>query len=556
MEKRSDFDSELIAALQAAATTFNVYFDTVEQSKAHSAKFVKAAVALRTWYRHQAIAFKPELVVQHTKDLFEVYGDTRIERRANGELIVMAKNNEIGLQYVEMSNVGRFLANRARASIQQDYYKKAEALVEAQSSLTVPKNDLLKTLESVDGYVVTNMNVHWWRPRCTVADDARVLGRLLWDAGMIDRDVFSQAVRLRGFKFTMDVYNICAIYKEELAERTKEAPNMVPWLWTSLPNTQLYGRRHAINVHQTVWKDLKEHFLSLGGTAQAWRWLCGQGHTWFKYYELEERHIKLFNALGSLQLGRVPFHPGLVGRVHSQIQYGQGDRTRFLDVFKAAAVAHRKRKLKVGEFDSYNLIFDYLQRVPTASTKGATWNSLMRKQHVWHMEEARKEVERRKEAGGCVAWAPIIQSVQQDDLEAVSLNNSDELWEEGAAQVHCVGGYDERCYHNYSRIYSIRRNGERLATMELRFDNGKLTIGQLYGQGNTVIKDKSVNLFAKKVLSLCKRAPKLEFADNKVIRQPKGAGRRYQEPQPPQEEQPQQFFAARREEEADEEIPF
>jgi hypothetical protein len=553
METRADFDSELIAALLTVAASSTVYFSSVEESKAHNAKFVKAAVALRTWYRHQAIKFKPEMVVQHTKDLFEVYGETRIERRANGELIVLAKNNEIGLQYIEMSNVGRFLANRARASIQRDYHRKAEELVEAQSGLSVPKQDLLKTLESVDGYVAAHFNVHWWRPRCTVADDARVLGRLLWDAGMIDRDVFSQAVRLSGFKFTMDTYNICAFYKEELAERTKEAPNMVPWLWTVLPNKQLCGRRHGINVHQTVWKDLKEHFVSLGGTAQAWRWLCGQGHSWFKYNDLDERHVKLFNALGALQLGKVPMHRGLVGRVHSQLTYGDGDSSRYVDVFKAAAVANKKRKLKVSEFDDYNLIFDYLQRIPTANTKGATWASLLRKQHVWHMEEARKEMERRKEAGGCVSWAPLVQSLQQGDLEAVSLNDSDALWEEGAAMAHCVGGYDERCYHNYSRIYSILRNGERVATLELRYDNSKLVIGQLYGQRNARIKDTAVNKFAKKILSTCRRAPKLEFADNKVIREPK-SGRQYRAPQPQQELQPQQYVP--REEDVDAEIPF
>jgi hypothetical protein len=148
---------------------------------------------------------------------------------------------------------------------------------------------------------------------------------------------------------------------------------------------------------------------------------------------------------------------------------------------------------------------------------------------------------------------------------AVSLNDSDALWEEGKMMGHCVGGFDERCYHNYSRIYSILRDGERAATLELRYDNGKLTIGQLYGQRNSAIKDKAINLFAKKIVATCKRAPKLEFADNKVIREPK-SGRQYRAPQPPQPAQPPQhehqqpqqpqYQPAWHEEDETDQIPF
>ncbi len=400
------------------------------------------------------------------------------------------------------------------------------------------------------------MNVHWWRRRCTVADDSRVLGRLLWDTGMIDRAVFGQATRLSGFNFSIADFNLCTIHKENLAARIAEAPHMVPWLWTRFPGQELYGRQHALNVHQTVWKDLKEYFLSLGGTSQAWKWMCSQGYSWFRDYALDEQHVKLFNALAALQLGRVPLHRGLVGRLASEVLYCRGaDVTQYLDVIKAAVVANRKRKLKVSEFESYNLIFDYIQRAPSASTKGATWASLMRKQHVWHMEEARREMERRKEAGGCVAWAPLVQELHLGDLEATSLNNSDDLWEEGTAMVHCVGGYDETCFSNHSRIYSIRRTGERVATLELRYNNEKLTIGQLYGPANTLVKDKDVNLLAKKVLSVCKRAPKLDYADNKVIRQPKGRPPLV----PPQQQEPQQLpahWVAREEQDALDEIPF
>jgi hypothetical protein len=95
---------------------------------------------------------------------------------------------------------------------------------------------------------------------------------------------------------------------------------------------------------------------------------------------------------------------------------------------------------------------------------------------------------------------------------------------------HCVGGYDDQCYRNISRIYSIRRGDERVATLEIRRYDGKLTIGQLYAFGNRRVKDESVTKFAKKVLLACKRAPEPDQSANTVIRQPKEKQRNWNPP--------------------------
>lgn len=505
METRSDFNSELVASLQAASAGNEPRL------------FMKAVLALRAWYRHEALLHKPELIVQHTADVFEVYGQVRVERNPGGELKVIVEGKEQSLHHIELSNIGRYLANHARGRIRRDYRERAKALIHSLGLAPETEFEMVRTLDAVDDHLGARLNVNWWRRKCTLADDSRVLGRLMWDAGMLDREVFGLATRLAGFRFTLNVYNLCVRGGKDLKTRIQEAPHMAPWLLA--PSYE----QEELRVHQTVWKDLKERFMALGGTPQAWKWLCNQGHSWFRNIRLEENHVKAVTAIASLQLGKVPHHHGLFGLVVSRSikqRWGQPD-LRYLDVFKAAMVANKKRKLKVADFSNYVLIRDYLERQATATTKGATWASLMRKQHVWHMEEARREMERRKEAGGCYGWAPMVQSLQQGDLEAISLNNSDDLWEEGAVMSHCVGGYDQACYQNQSRIYSIRRNGERVSTLEIRRVDGKLTIGQNYGPGNSIIKDVAVIRLAKKVLSACNRAPELNLADNQVIRAPK-----------------------------------
>ncbi len=68
METRSDFNDELLAALSALEQCPEAYPGAPDKER--DARFMKAAVCLRTWYRHEAITHKPELVVTHTKDSF------------------------------------------------------------------------------------------------------------------------------------------------------------------------------------------------------------------------------------------------------------------------------------------------------------------------------------------------------------------------------------------------------------------------------------------------------------------------------------------------------
>lgn len=56
------------------------------------------------------------------------------------------------------------------------------------------------------------------------------------------------------------------------------------------------------------------------------------------------------------------------------------------------------------------------------------------------------------------------------------LNTENELTDEGAAMRHCVGGYGSKVRGGHSLIYSISRDGKRIATMELAsagYDNTK-----------------------------------------------------------------------------------
>ena len=551
MVNKLDFSLKLLSTLTAFAATEGE--DVVVSTKDSASLFMKAALALRAWYRHMALLEKPEMVVQMSGARFEVYGGTFVERQANGTLKLENEGRPENGNYVEVASLGQWLARHARQQVQLHYHAKAQELVRSLELDANTTRGLIAALEKANDYVGYKLNVAWWRPKSTLACDGRVLGKLLWDSGVLDSQVFGLAVRVAGFKFTVPVFNQCAEHRGALAARVKEAPHMAPWLLEAD-----YNGGGTLRVQETVWKDLKDKFQANGGTPQAWKWLTNQGYNWFRCFRLDKRDIRAVNLLATMQVGKAPMHLGfMVSLRHTLGNDYFKNQAPYLDVFKAAVVAFKQRKLKMEDFSDYNLIFDYLQRSPSVSTKGATWGSLMRKQHVWHMEFAREEMLRRREAGGCLGWAPFVQSLAAGDLEAVSLNDSDELWEEGAAMDHCVGGYDEQCYRNVSRIYSIRRGDERVATLEIRRYDGKLTIGQLYGYHNRKVKDESVTKFAKKVLLACKRAPEPDLSLNTVIREPKEQPRWQAPPvaHHPAEQQPAQQFAYAHGDDGDD-IPF
>lgn len=508
MKTPIDFTQNLLSAVAT-------YVEAADEAEklvlpADGRPFMKAAVALRAWFRHAALTDKPELVVKAKANHFEVFGGISVVKTASGALKLTRQHGEVRGYDVEVSALSYWLARQARHAVHQHYAKKFSELIEVHVSSDM-RDRMLEAAENLSDYVYLKMNVNWWKRRTSIADERRILGKLLWDTGLIDREVFSAAIRVTGFRFNVLMYNACVKHKTELLARINEAPHMAPYLrdWT-----QSSG---LLVVHETVWHDMKAKFLSLGGTPQAWKWLCKQGHTWFKQTKLYHSDVVMITKLAELQLGKVPMFSNIFENLSYKLRQSV-ELARYLDVFKAGMVAYKKRKIKIGELQDYTLIFDWLDNTPTAVTTGATWASLMRKQARWHIEDTRKKAEERKATNQCFGWQPIVSEVESGSMIAVSLNTSDDLWEEGDAMNHCVGGYDIACYENQSRIYSIRQGDTRVATLEIGLLSGKFSVRQLYGERNRRILDKAILSLAKKVVSACKEAPPLNPQNNAILR--------------------------------------
>jgi hypothetical protein len=78
-------------------------------------------------------------------------------------------------------------------------------------------------------------------------------------------------------------------------------------------------------------------------------------------------------------------------------------------------------------------------------------------------------------------WCPAGEA---DGFEIVPIINSAELYREGRTMHHCVGAYESRVRSGECYFFSVRKDKERVATLELLKSGAEVAIGQLRGACN------------------------------------------------------------------------
>jgi PcfJ-like protein len=87
--------------------------------------------------------------------------------------------------------------------------------------------------------------------------------------------------------------------------------------------------------------------------------------------------------------------------------------------------------------------------------------------------------------------APWFPAGTIDGYEFIPLDHVGELYREGAIMHHCAGAYAPDVSNGHSYIYSVRRAGERVATLELvRQSKAQVLIAQIRGPCNGLVSKK------------------------------------------------------------------
>jgi hypothetical protein len=84
----------------------------------------------------------------------------------------------------------------------------------------------------------------------------------------------------------------------------------------------------------------------------------------------------------------------------------------------------------------------------------------------------------------CAFPSPWIPPATINGLDIIPIDNSADLYREGAAMHHCVGAYSLSVVEGEHYVYSIRRDGERVATAALARQDGRAVLQQIRGPCN------------------------------------------------------------------------
>lgn len=124
----------------------------------------------------------------------------------------------------------------------------------------------------------------------------------------------------------------------------------------------------------------------------------------------------------------------------------------------------------------------------TAVLKGASWRSLCRRSDAWH-RALLITVDPDKD----VRWPALLPVYRTGPFLAVELDCGFLLAEDGLEQRHCIGTYANACASGATRVFSLRRDGRRTATIELqRGHDGAWRMVQIRGKANTVVCDPAI----------------------------------------------------------------
>lgn len=128
-------------------------------------------------------------------------------------------------------------------------------------------------------------------------------------------------------------------------------------------------------------------------------------------------------------------------------------------------------------------VADYVRTCATPLT-GATWSSLSRRSEQWH-----QQIQEAEQAKLTATWDTRLGVYTAGEYLALELDSAKALFEEGMVMHHCVKNpvYIDDCVTGHTRIFSLRKDGERCVTVELQRETDTTwTVGQVRGKYNDI----------------------------------------------------------------------
>jgi hypothetical protein len=349
---------------------------------------------------------------------------------------------------------------------------------------------------------------------------ARVFGGVLWKH--LDREIACLAIKIFGLGANSIDYTLIWNNKEEILDTLQKAPGILP-LWRDMilvkmcPN-QKFNELYDTDGHsaRSMWsfpaqiatkidypKDVdcfeypniiqtvKEALDKQGLTTAGWRYLIKLPPRFVSriiMYTGGRDTVHMLNWLAAI--GVVPRYTILKPLLMNTQNTGQRTAALTSLIRVGLTVAQKSRSIRNFWAGQFHLVLDWFnnanerlhipdvpkefgvcrqqcqirQAVLDHNQMKAPWSWFMRQQEEWHANAAQRTKDKTKQQ----VWESALSEIEIKGYQIVPLTDAHALVDEGQDMHHCVANFVRNCVDGESRIFSIRKNGVKIATLELR----------------------------------------------------------------------------------------
>ena len=319
---------------------------------------------------------------------------------------------------------------------------------------------------------------------------------------LVDQEIWDFAHSIHE-NVTLDRYNLAAAGREIIQELQETNPSVVEWLFALGRPTQEI--KHPGQLITLAKENTQEH----GIDPKHWKFISKISAETMRELTSEEKNpsvsATLLNAMGTVKA--VPPLQTLqsilllmwnqaedskkYGTI-TQIQRQNNSRVLELICKESSRYPQDNPEQKSITAKIHDLL-DYAKAmaVENRPVNSKTYRGLVKKSTAWHHNMSAGPTRRQwietlsRQQNMYQAWASAISAPFEDGEYTVRpLSNEKDLYVESLWMKHCVMGYGEQCSENKSRIFSVEKNGKKLATAEIQIQNHQWKQTQTRGPHN------------------------------------------------------------------------
>ena len=145
-----------------------------------------------------------------------------------------------------------------------------------------------------------------------------------------------------------------------------------------------------------------------------------------------------------------------------------------------------------------------LEDIPLRNT---TWQGLNRASEQWHRHLQQEQIRRRwlhittLNQNRCREWNSLLETQELEGCSAVPLTSERQLYEESITMRNCVVQYGFKCAAGDTRIFSVRRGTQHIATGEIQLHDQRWTVVQTRGPANHPADPEAITIMKLTALS-------------------------------------------------------